>query len=206
MSDPTASQLPVHTGEVIEPEKDPGKPLPAVFRARRRNLLSEEVTEDHIERFLATLAETGVYKRSADASGLSYMTIQRLKRDDEEFQTLCDEALQTYREHLLMQCHQRAFEGWEEPVFSQKLGTEIGRIQRFDSRLAELFLKRHHPEFREKFEGEIKVTGGVLVAPIAPLSAIDWAAQHGGKKIELLANDPPTTLALPNQEQANGTP
>lgn len=190
----------------IQPIIDQGeqpKPLPTHFRTRRSALRIEEITVEHIERFLDNLRTTGLWYESAEACGLSYSTILRLRKQDEEFKEMCEEMMQSYRESLERACHNRAVDGWDEPVFSQRLGTQIGTIRKFDSRLLELMLKRHIPEYREKYEGEIKITGGVLVAPISPASAADFEAQFGGEKLTLLAEQISPKL-LPDQS-AGGT-
>jgi hypothetical protein len=185
----------------IEPIINQGeqpKPLPTEFRNRRAAMRVEHITVAHIEKFLDNLRKCGLWYESAEACGLAYSTILRLRKQDDEFKEWCDEAMQSYRESLERECHRRAVEGWDEPVFSQRLGTQIGVIRKHDPRLLELMLKRHIPEYREKFEGEIKVTGGVLVAPISPTSAADFEKMFGGEKINLLVeqNSP---MLLPDQ-------
>lgn len=185
----------------IEPIIDAGeqpKPLPQVFRNRRASLRVEEITAHHIDQFLQNLAKTGLWYESAESCGLSYATIRRLRKQDEEFKEMCEEMMQSYRESLERECHRRAVEGWDEPVFSQKLGTQIGVIRKFDPRLLELMLKRHIPEYREKFEGEIKVSGGVLVAPVSAVSNEDWEKKFGGEKINLFSDQEQPKL-LPGQ-------
>lgn len=184
----------------IEPIIDQGpqpKPLPQEFRNRRAAMRVEDITVEHIEQFLDNLRKTGLWYESAESCGLSYATIHRLKKQDEEFKEWCDDAMLSYRESLERECHRRAIEGWDEPVFSQKLGTVIGVIRKFDPRLLELMLKRHIPEYREKFEGEIKVSGGVLVAPVSVSSPQDWESKFGGERLTLLAQ-PPADKLLPD--------
>jgi hypothetical protein len=153
-------------------------PLPAALKNRRARVRAEDVTVEHVERFLQHLATSGLYHESSRTCGLAPSTIARLRKEEPEFQAMCDESMDEYKDSLVRAAHSRAVEGWEEPVFSSKHGGEIGTIRKFDSRLLELLLKRHMPEFREKFEGELKVSGGVLVAPIPATNMADWMAKH----------------------------
>jgi hypothetical protein len=206
------AQLPVLTGEIMDREED-AKPLPAEFKRRRSANHAEDITVEHIERYLQVLSDTGLMNQAAAEAGLSYNTILRLRKLDDVFREYHDEAMEQYKESLVREAHRRAVDGWQEPVFSQRLGTQIGTIQRYDSRLLELMLKRHIPEFREKFEGEIKISGGVLVAPIAPVSPTSWAEQDQGNRLQLYSEEksgmlpagpgePAKQLEAPNGTQA----
>lgn len=167
----------------------PGNPLPEEFRTRRGQRRLENITVEAIEKFLDTLSQTGLIYKSAEACGLSYITVNRLRKEDSEFKAMVEESMEQYRDLLQAECHRRAVEGWDEPVFSQRLGTMMGTVRKFDPRLLELMLKRHIPEYREKFEGEIKVSGGVLVAPIAPLTMDAFTKQFGGEQLKLEAEN-----------------
>lgn len=172
-------------GETVE--NLPG--LPNDFAIERKRVLLADITVTSIENFLRQLERTGVVFKSAERAGLSYVTVNRLRKDDPVFAELWAEAMQAYRDSLVEECHRRAIEGWDEPQFSQRLGTQMGVVRKFDSRLLELMLKRHIPEFREQFKGEISISGGVLVAPIAPLNQEDWEAKFGGERLKLLSNE-----------------
>jgi hypothetical protein len=187
----------VVTGELVgaPPGEEPEPPpLPRYFGDRRKAAFSEPITVQQVEAYLGFLAETGTIKHAANLSGLGYNTVLRLRKVDDDFKAMHEEALEDYRDTLVRECHRRAVEGWEEPVFSQRMGTEIGTVRKYDSRLLELMLKRHIPEFRDKFEGEIKVSGGVLVAPVAASSVEEWKARHANARIELLSPESGGTL------------
>jgi hypothetical protein len=183
--------------QLVEPQ-----PLPAAFKRRRGHIRTETITVPQIETFLTTLADTGLHQHSCDVAVIGYNTILRLRKEDEDFKEMYEEAMTHYRESLHREAERRAKYGWDEPVFSQRLGTQIGTVRKYDTRLMELMLKRHIPEFREKFEGEIKVTGGVLVAPVSCVSPEDWEREHGQRKLRLFADDPQGMLPE-NQEATN---
>lgn len=167
----SVNTLPVLEGTV---EDYKGEPLPAAIKQRRGMQMAEQLRPEQVLAFLENLSKTGNYRQSSELAGLSYFTTMRLRKEEPEFQQWCDHSLQGYRESLVAEAHRRAIDGWDEPVFSQRMGTQMGVVRKYDSRLLELLLKRHIPEFREQFKGEITVSGGVLVAPIAPLSEEEY--------------------------------
>lgn len=170
-------------GSAIAPQ--PAAPLPPEWSNRRGIRRLESISADDLAKFLENLALTGTWYKSAEYCGLSYSTILRLKKEYPEFAVACEEALVSYRDLLVEAAHDRAINGWDEPVFSQRLGTEIGRIRKFDSRLHELLLKRHDAGFRDKVEIETRVSVGVLVAPVAAVSESDWEKRFDNKRHEL---------------------
>lgn len=81
---------------------------------------------------------------------------------------LVEMAHEFYREKISHVIHDRAVDGWEEPVYYQ--GECIGHVQKYSDRLLELQAKRHCPEYRDKSQVDHNVTGGVLLIPTAPVT------------------------------------
>ena len=135
-------------------------------------------TDELKKRFVDLLAQYGVYWKCAKAVGVSAYTVTLHKKDDEEFAEACELAMSVFRDSIEETIIDRAVHGWEEPVYSQRLGTQIGTIHRFDNKLLELLAKRHIPEYRDKQQIDHNVSGGVLVAPASPASAEDWEDKH----------------------------
>lgn len=137
------------------------------------------VSEEQFQKFLDNYALTGLLGHSARAADMSPENVRRRRMADEEFAKACEEALQTYRETLEMEVHRRAVSGWDEPVYQK--GEFVGTIRRYSDRLLELQVKRHIPEYRDKFSIAAEVKGGVMVVPATPGSMDDWEAQFGEK-------------------------
>jgi hypothetical protein len=175
-----------------------------VYAKRQKAIRVAEISEEQIETYLTELATTGLKELSAQRAGLSARIINRIKAGDHEFKVLCDEAMAMYIDDVVGELHRRAVAGWDEPVFSQKLGTQIGVIRKYDGKLLELLVKRHDPAFREKFEGEVKVTGGVLVIPAGPTDINAWV-QSGqkGTSVQPSPTDatPPAQLPAPESSK-----
>lgn len=173
---PTAGTL-THTRD--------GKPrvLPPEFRVRKSRLDAHDLTPKHVETYLETLRETGRKYDSAAAAGMSFAWIRKLRRDP-EFCEWEEESMEAYRDSIQKEAHRRAVTGWDEPIIGGKdKDTVVTTVRRYSDRLLELLLKRHIPEFREKWEGEVKVTGGVLVAPVSPATTDDWMKKYGGPQL-----------------------
>lgn len=181
-----------------------GRPrvLPPEFVARRARVEAHMVTTEMIELYLEHLGNTGLHYRSASTSRLSYHWIKRL-RADEDFVRWEEEAMEKYRDSIVEEAHRRAVFGVDEPIIGGKDKDQIiTTVRRYSDRLMEILLKRHIPEFREKWEGEVKVTGGVLVAPVAPANVADWIARHSGQSLPD-AGSGSIVPALPGQQPSH---
>lgn len=160
-----------------------GKPraMPPEMYIRKSRVTKLKV--EHITRYLDSLSVTGRKYDSCAAAGISYSWLKVL-REDPDFVELEEEAMDAYKDLIYKEAHRRAVEGVDEPlVGGQFRDSIIGTVKRYSDRLLELVLKRHIPEFREKWEGTVNVSGGVLVAPLKPKSEEEWLRAFGGKQL-----------------------
>jgi hypothetical protein len=127
-------------------------------------------------RFIEVLARTGNVSYAAHAAGWrSRNTAYQQKEKDPLFAELWEEAVEISMDALEMEARNRAL-GWDEPIIN-KDGEVVGHRRVFSDKMMEILLKAHRPEkFREKFEHDHKVGGGVIVMP-APMSEADWEAR-----------------------------
>lgn len=161
-----------------------------------------DISPDRLFAVLGHLENTGAVHLSCQKAGVSPRLYGILRKNIPELAKLHDEALERFRETLELEAVRRARIGWKEPVFGGKDKDRIvGHVRKFDSRLLELLLKRHFPEYREKFEGNIKITGGVLVVPTQQLDPSSWAQEHGGEKLRDLVDEPTPAQPLPPAPQ-----
>lgn len=163
---------------VVERKDSSRKVLPAqVYADRARTIRTSEISVKMVEGFLEELAKTGMWELSANRVGLNGRHIKEIMRLDDDFKEICNDAMSKFVDSVATEALRRAKEGWDEPVFSHKLGTQIGTIRKYDSNLMQTILKRFAPEYNEKFIGEMKVTGGVVVIPMAPPTTAAWEEQ-----------------------------
>ena len=122
--------------------------------------------------FLQKLSETGLQVRACEEVGVNRRVVYSLRKDDKEFEHNYETAMIVYRERLEEEIHRRGMEGWQEPVFYR--GEVIGAIRKFDSNLLMFHAKRHIPEYREKQQVDLTLSGGVLLVHAAHPTAADW--------------------------------
>ncbi len=137
-------------------------------------------TDELKERFCQKLAKCGLIAKSAHAIGVSHRTIEEHRKKDPEFLAAFKQALALYRDRVEQEVHDRAIEGWEEPVFYQGKQTSTKLVK--SDRLLELHAKRHIPAYRDKFEADVSVRGGVLVVG-AQLTVEQWQEQFGDARL-----------------------
>lgn len=155
-----------------------------------------QFTDEKKVRFCELLARYGVKHKCAKAVGVSAYTVTRHEQQDQDFKEAVALAVETFADMVEETVIDRAVHGWDEPVYSQKLGIRIGTIRKFDNRLLEMLLKRHRPQYRDKQQMDVNVSGGVLVAPALPPSTDEWRERHLPQ-----ADEPAKLPAVEDREQ-----
>ena len=122
------------------------------------------------------IANCGVMRTACAAAAVSLGQFLRLREVHEEIDELTKLAIDFYRERIQETIHNRAIEGWDEPVFYQ--GRPVGSIRKFSDRLLELQAKRFCPEYRDRSEVDVNVSGGVLVIHSPAMGREDWLAER----------------------------
>lgn len=133
---------------------------------RKGNGTSWAFTDERKDRALEAYAESGVIYLAAASSGVSCETIRQHLRTDELFAEAWEEAHRAYCAAVVAEVHRRGVEGTLEPVIG-RVGKDtddvITYVRRYSDRLLEFEAKRHMPEYRDKQQVDMNVTGGVLV-------------------------------------------
>jgi hypothetical protein len=144
-----------------------------------RPIKLEEITLEMLQNFLNELEKTGLYETAANRVGLHGRVVERLMKLDDRFKIMCEDRIKSFVDTLQMELHRRAVLGWDEPQFNHKTGVQIGVVRRYDSRLLELMIKRHVPEYNEKVDVSVTQQVGVLVVPIRATSVREWEKMVG---------------------------
>lgn len=125
------------------------------------------------QRYLDKLAETGRRWAAEDAAGVARVTVDAHKKNDPEFEAACEEAADEYATSGLMKIESEALEGQLETRYDPETGAVVSEVRRFETRIREMFLKRHDPAYNDRTHVELSGQVGVLVvAPIQSMS--DW--------------------------------
>lgn len=131
-------------------------------------------------KFLMIYGLSGQIQRSAREAGISPTTVRAHIKKNPDFAEAVGEALNDYKESIETELQRRALMGWEENVFQQ--GILAGTIRKYDSRLLELLVKRHIPEYKEKFEHTHNVEAGILAVPAAESKQV-WEEQNSATEL-----------------------
>lgn len=132
--------------------------------------------EEAKQRFLAEYAQHGRMGTSAAAAGVTSVTVRRHLELDPEFAEACLEAEETYRSRLIEHHQNLVFEGQTKVTYDRQ-GNVVSEEKVYPIRLIELELKKHDEGYRDKREMDVKVSGGVLIAPAEVATIDDWEAR-----------------------------
>lgn len=153
-----------------------------------RQIYVDEIPQDPYKfddnarnRFLAMMRETGRIFHAAKAAGVSVSYIYGRRKIDDELDEQIEEALGHYRDAIEEEIHRRAIEGVVEKKYHQGMPVldyeldENGQIildenerpkikgqafvRRYSDSLLTIHARRHIPEYNEKKNVDMKVTG-----------------------------------------------
>lgn len=133
--------------------------------------------------FLENYAEFARIGQAARAAGVTPQTVRRHMEIDPEFAEACLAAEHDYRDRLIEHHQNLVFEGTTKITYDRQ-GNVVGEEKIYPIRLIELELKKHDEGYRDKREVDMKVSGGVLIAPADTESIDDWEARFGNNTIE----------------------
>ena len=122
--------------------------------------------------FLEKLRACGIIGRSVEGLGISLETPAAHARRYPEFKVEMEEALQGYRDSLEAEAHRRGVEGIPRDIYYK--GEVVGVERQYSDRILELKLKRHIPEYRDKFALDVEHTGGILVVHAVAETSKSW--------------------------------
>lgn len=133
--------------------------------------------------YLERLAETGLIMASATAVGVCYATVVDARESDPEFKAMEKEAKAYWHDVVCNAMKEQGVDGVLEPIFGGKYkDTIVGHSRKFTPGILALEAKRIEPEYREKFQAEVKHTGGVLLVPASEADADAWREKNAPVK------------------------
>jgi hypothetical protein len=132
--------------------------------------------------FLDTYREHGRMGHSARAAGVTPPTVRRAMENDPDFAEACLAAEHDYRDRLIEHHQNLVFEGQTKITYDRQ-GNVVSEEKIYPIRLIELELKKHDEGYRDKREVDMKVSGGVLIAPADVKSIDDWESRFGGGQV-----------------------
>ncbi len=153
---------------------------------RDRYLANSVFDETRKNIFLNFIAEHGRVMDACKAAGVSSTTVRKHVETDPEFAEAYDHAKQEYADYVTSVVERRALEGTPEPIMGGKFKDQIvGHKVVYETPLTIMHAKRYVPEYRERQQVDVAVTGGVLAVASALSDTAsgtkEWSGLYGGE-------------------------
>lgn len=153
-----------------------------LYDRNQRNIDDPILVPGTVIEILNDVANFGSPLRSCKARSISYRSWEGLITRCPPIKDMLAKALDCYRLRIEAAVHNRAIEGWLEPVYNTATGALIGYKRRFSDRMLELLAKRHIPEFREAQSVDVQVSSGALIVPAPAISEERWLVEAAARK------------------------
>lgn len=130
--------------------------------------------------FLKSYQIHGLITVAANEAGVTVGTVRKHMETDEDFGMACVEAEELYRDRVIQHHQDLLFNGTTKESYDRN-GNIISREKVYPIKLIEMELKKHDKSYTDRKEVDIKVGGGVLVAP-AEMTLEQWKEKYGAKE------------------------
>lgn len=148
--------------------------------ARRRYVVPRKFTPALQQMFIEHLRKHGVIGEAALFATVSRKLVLNQRKDFPEFDQEVREAMVEHADVVETELLRRAVEGIDEPVFYK--GEQVATVKKYSDRLLELAIKSKKPEYRDKSQLSVAMSGGVLIVPGIETDEDTWHRQHEGGK------------------------
>lgn len=139
--------------------------------------------------FLSHYAETGRKGDSARMAGVTVKTVWDHMGKDQEFAAAMLQAEDDYRDKVVAHVQKLVFDGQVKKTYDRN-GNLVSEEEIYPIPLIQMEARRVEEGYRDKREMDVKVSGGVLVAPPEVASIDDWEERFSdGKTIEGTAEE-----------------
>ena len=152
------------------------------------------LTEDDKGKILAEYSKWGRIGEAAAVAGVSSGVLKNEMKRDPDFAEAMLLAEEAYRDKLIGHHQNLVFNGTIKETYDRN-GVLVGKETIYPIRLIEMELKKHDAGYRERQEVDIKVSGGVLVAPAEVKSIEDWE-----NRFSTMKDVTPLPSGLPDKE------
>jgi hypothetical protein len=152
-----------------------------------------KLTRERQERFLKSLADTGIVSAAVEISGTSRTRVYQLRKHDSGFASAWDEAEEQAADALEAEAWRRAVEGVPEPLVSsgKVVRDDDGQplaIRRYSDNLLLALLKARRPEkFKDRAVVEHDIADGLA-------DRLEAARQRALAQVQGTVPRPPLTL------------
>jgi hypothetical protein len=163
---------------------------PITGEQRRRVIRSHRFSDEQKALFLEKFETDGRVMDACRYANCTRAMVNIAIDDDLEFAVLYADALEAYRDKL-MEHHQNLIFNGETVTRYNKDGDVVEERQIYPIRLIELELKANFQQYRDSRTVDMKISGGVLIAPASSGSIEDWEKDHGNEIIDVTPEPKP---------------
>lgn len=117
---------------------------PSKKRIKQPNKQTRRVTPKHFEKFINAIRETANITKACELAGITRDTFYKRKRNDSEWRLVFEQAWKDGYEALEAMCAERAFNGYDRPVYQN--GEKVGIMRQYSDSLAAFLLKGNRPD------------------------------------------------------------
>ena len=135
-------------------------------------------------RFIEHYAQTGRKNDSAAVAGVTVKTVWEHYDKDQDFAAAVMAAEEAYRDRVIAHVQKLSFEGTIKETFDRN-GNVVSRETVYPIPLIQMEARRVEEGYRDKREMDVKMSGGVLIAPATVASIDEWEEKFGGKTIDM---------------------
>lgn len=180
-------------------DQEKARPAKDVYTESRKYNVIEESS---FPNFFEVLEETGRYSAACRAVGWSQVDLHAYRRANDDFQALCEVALESFKDAIVEVAKHRAVVGIERAVLGGDKGERkvIEREKVPSDRLLELFLKRADSSFNEK--QKLEVTSEVNLKQEMDLKSLSPRARLKLRELLTIIKEDEEMKALEKAEKA----
>jgi hypothetical protein len=160
-------------------------------------------TDEQKEIFLNELADHGRIAFAAGKANTTSSKVSKERQTDPDFDDAVRMALETYRDRVIAHHQELLFKGTVKANYDRN-GNLVSEETIFPIRLIELELKKVDEGYRDKREVDVKVNGGVMVAPPDVANIDDWESRFSGQTIDATAKDITPPVIIDDEAQDDG--
>ncbi len=199
---PKAGEVAVTTGMPRRRHDAPANPV-ADQTNWRHKMQPGRIKFDDVAKakFLKAFAENGRKKESAEAAGVTLLTVTAHRKNDPDFAMAFDEAAASYRDKFVKRAiEDLAYKGTPVKKVNPFTGEVYEEKREHSAVLVAMELKRIDAAYRDKQEVSLTGTGGVLVVPGA-MTPAEWVKDQARKNEERV-----NPTAKPAEQATEGPP
>lgn len=138
--------------------------------------------DDAKQRFLEEYSKFGRIGDSCRAAGVSHTTYLKHLQEDQDFGEACLMAEKDYQSKLIAHHQDLVFNGQTKVTYDRQ-GNIVSEEKVYPIPLIQMELRKHDEGYRDNKTMDVKVSGGVLIAPADVASIDEWESRFAQEEV-----------------------